>query len=404
MGLRVRAAVGSDEQLLLDLAASVSGAGGNASWGVEGALAEGEVWLAEADDTAVGYLCVERPRPNHVRLTGIGVLPGHRRRGVGRVLVERLLTKPDDEEDGGTTVSAVVEPTQTAGIELLLACGFIGDRILRVGVAGDGVQMHLRHQSRTEYVDPEARYLVPIADTAQLVESLGPDDRVVTALARLAGGPAFEISRFEQDDPAALQSGEAQAGIAFAGAILAALTFLVGFSFASARYPDDIRLLLIAATFATTMSLIIYASAAGELARIRANAFGRIMKWGNVVSEYGGVLPFLVSLPITYAQLAGAAWTAVALGAALTLGLLVYERSEFSIASRFRRSAFTRALALATSLAPLGSALLAACGAPSWPWTAALVLALAGRTGVSLLRRGPESGISEFRRTLQIRK
>jgi hypothetical protein len=225
----------------------------------------------------------------------------------------------------------------------------------------------------------------------------------VTALAVLSGEPAFEISRFEQDDPASLQSGEAQAGIAFSGSVLAAITFLVGFSFASSRYPDDVRLLLIGATCATTMSLIIYASAAGELARIRSNAFGKIMKWGNVLSEYGGVLPFLVSLPITYAQLTGAVWFAVVTGVALSAGLVVYERSEFSIAHRFRWTVTTRALAAFTSLAPTGCVIMAACGLPSWPWTGALVAALAARTVIYLFGRGPESGISEHRRTWQIR-
>ncbi|CQR59662.1 hypothetical protein [Streptomyces leeuwenhoekii] len=94
---------------------------------------------------------------------------------------------------------------------------------------------------------------------------------------------AVAFARFERDDPASLQSGEAAAGIAFSGSLLAAITFILGFALTSSRFPDDVRLLLIGATFSTMLSLTVYASASGELARIRANSFARTMKWGNVL-------------------------------------------------------------------------------------------------------------------------
>jgi ribosomal protein S18 acetylase RimI-like enzyme len=407
MAASTRTAGPGDLPRVLELAATVhghAGPAGPAEPALAAAVRDGLISVAEREGVVVGYAILERPLPSHVRLSDIGVHEDHRRLGVASALLDRVLDDARGTEATGGTVSAVADPSRTAVAGLLLSCGFLGTRTMRTGPDGRLLRLYYQHKVRVEYVDPDARHLVPVSDLPQLVDSVAPSDHAVTGLAVLAGEPAFEISRFEQDDPASLQSGEAQAGIAFSGSVLAAITFLVGFSFASSRYPDDVRLLLIGATFATTMSLIIYASAAGELARIRSNAFGKIMKWGNVLSEYGGVLPFLVSLPITYAQLTGSVWYAVVTGVALSAGLALYERSEFSIANRFRWTVTTRALSTFTSLSPTLCVVMTAAHLPSWPWTGALVAALTARTVVYLFLRGPESGISEHRRTWQIRQ
>ncbi|MER6558787.1 N-acetyltransferase [Streptomyces sp. NPDC001027] len=286
---------------------------------------------------------------------------------------------------------------------LLLKSGFIGTRVMHTSRHPGGVCLHYQHKRRVEYIDPDTRYLVPLSAQTQLIESLASQDQAVTALVSLRGEPALEITRFEQDDPATLQSGEAAAGIAFSGAILAAITFLLGFAFTSTRFPDDVRLLLIGATFSTVLSLIVYASASGELARIHSNTFGRIMKYGNVLSEFGGVLPFLISLPVTYAQASGDPRTTMVLAALLSIGIAWYERSEFSIAHRFRKSFVEVVLMAFTAASPLIGAGVVATGATSWPWTAALACALSGRTWLYLYRRGPEAGTAG-RRQWQVRE
>ncbi|WP_329566739.1 GNAT family N-acetyltransferase [Kitasatospora sp. NBC_01266] len=384
-------------------ATALSGAVGTPAL-LEKALWEKRVWVAVLDGTLAGYLAVEKPLPGHVRLSSIAVSHKCRKRGVARSLLEYVLRSVGATETDGGTISAVAGLTDEPIARLLLSCGFIATRALPADVAGRQPQLYYQHKIRVEYVDPDARHLVPVSRWEQVAESLAPSDHAVTAIAMLSGELAFEISRFERDDPAQLQSGEAAAGIAFSGSILAAITFLLGLSFASERYPDDVRLLLIGATFATTMSLIIYASAAGELARIRSNAFGKIMKWGNVLSEYGGVLPFLASLPITYAQVTGSRWSAVVTGAFLSAALVVYERSEFSIAHRFRWSFTAASLAALTCFLPMVCVVMVAAHLPSWPWTAVLAAALTGRTVLYLYRRAAESGIAEHRRTWQIRQ
>ncbi|MEU9730405.1 GNAT family N-acetyltransferase [Streptomyces sp. NPDC048002] len=368
-----------------------------------GAAVECElVRVAEVEGELVGCIATEMPSPGHARLSAVAVRSAYRRQGVASELLTEAMKALPQMSGEPPLISAVASTEQLEVTQLLLASGFIGTRTMHSGTAGQPLHIHFQHKARVEYMDPDARHLVPVRSREQLTDSLAPSDHAVTALVSLGGEPAFEVARFEQDDPAALQSGEAAAGIAFSGAILAAITFLLGFAFSSTRFPDDVRLLLIGATFSTVLSLIIYASASGELARIRSNSFGKIMKWGNVLSEYGGVFPFLISLPVTYAQASGDPWTTMVLAVLLSAAIAWYERSEFSIAYRFRRTPVEVSLMVMTAVSPTSGAALVAADATSWPWTIALTITLAARTWLYLFRRGPEADIAE-RRQWQIR-
>lgn len=366
------------------------------------AVARGLVHVAEAEGALVGCAAAEAPSAGHVRLFAVAVRSGMRRQGIGSRLLGELLKRTPSDPAERPMISAAVGVAELEAARFLLAGGFIGTRLLKRG-ADTEPQIHYQYTLRGEYIDPDARHLVPVVAMEQLVDSLSAPDQAVTALVSLAGEPAFEIARFERGDPASLQSGEAAAGIAFSGSLLAAITFILGFALTSSRFPDDVRLLLIGATFSTLLSLIVYASASGELARIRANSFGKIMKWGNVLSEYGGVLPFLICLPVTYAQVSGNPWTTMVLAVVLGVAILGYERSEFSIARRFRHNRIEAALMVLTAVSPAAGAAVVATGTVTWPWTGALAATLAARTWLYLVRQGPEAGIAEHRRQWQIR-
>jgi predicted N-acetyltransferase YhbS len=360
------------------------------------------VRVAESEGELVGCIAAEMPSPGHARLSVIAVRDGMRRQGVAAQLLGEMVKDLLRKSSEAPLISALARTEALAVTHVLLACGFIGTRVMHAGTPDAALHIYYQYKSRVEYIDPDARHLVHVTARKQLAESLGPSDHAVTALVSLGGEPAFEIARFEQDDPATLQSGEAAAGIAFSGSILAAITFLLGFAFSSTRFPNDVRLLLIGATFSTVLSLIVYASASGELARIRSNSFGKIMKWGNVLSEYGGVFPFLISLPVTYAQASGDPWSTMVLAVVLSAAIAWYERSEFSIAHRFRRSRAEIALMVLTAVSPTVGAALVAADTTSWPWTTVLTATLAARTWLYLFRRGPEADIAE-RRQWQIR-
>ncbi|MDQ0961885.1 hypothetical protein QFZ66_005763 [Streptomyces sp. B4I13] len=366
-------------------------------------IAKGLVRVAESDGEVVGCVAAERPSAEHARLSAAAVRDGLRRQGIALRLLDELSLRISERVGPAPLVSAVIEIADIPLSGLLLKSGFIGTRVMRTSRHADGVCLHYQHKRRVEYIDPDTRYLVPLHAQTQLIESLASQDQAVTALVSLHGEPALEITRFERDDPTTLQSGEAAAGIAFSGAILAAITFLLGFAFTSTRFPDDVRLLLIGATFSTVLSLIVYASASGELARIHSNTFGRIMKYGNVLSEFGGVLPFLISLPVTYAHASGDPRTTMVLAALLSVSIAWYERSEFSIAHRFRKSIVESVLMAFTAASPLIGAAVVATHTTSWPWTAALACALTARTWLYLYRRGPEAGTAG-RRQWQVRE
>ncbi|MFE0487591.1 GNAT family N-acetyltransferase [Streptomyces griseoaurantiacus] len=366
-------------------------------------LAHGVVRVAEVGGLPVGCAAAEIPSSGHLRLSITAIRPETRRQGIGSLLVRGILAEVPEAPEDRPTVSAVVGAGELDSARFLLSCGFIGTRVFEAGGADDGLRLQFQHKSRVEYVDPDARHLVPAATPELLRDSLAPADHAVTGLVVLADGPAFEVARFERDDPATLQSGEAAAGIAFSGSLLAAITFLLGISFTSDHFPDDVRLLLIGATFATMLSLIVYASASGELARIRANSFGRIMKWGNVLSEYGGVLPFLISLPVIYAEVSRNAWITMVLAVTLGVAIAAYEWSEFSIAYRFRRSGPDRALLSVTAVSPVLGAAMVTAGTVSWPWAVLLLVTLTVRTWLYLARRGAEAGIAQRRGKWQIR-
>lgn len=398
----IRPATADDLPRLLTLLADCLPAAPVPSALLPQAVTRGLVHVAEAEGALVGCVAAEAPSAGHVRLFAAAVRSGMRRQGIASRLLGAMLEGIPSGPAERPMISAAVGFTELEAASFLLAGGFIGTRMLTMGADAEP-QIHYQYTLRGEYIDPDARHLVPVVALEQLVDSLSAPDQAVTALVTLAGEPAFEIARFERGDPASLQSGEAAAGIAFSGSLLAAITFILGFALTSSRFPDDVRLLLIGATFSTLLSLIIYASASGELARIRANSFGKIMKWGNVLSEYGGVLPFLICLPVTYAQVSGNPWTTMVLAVALGVAILGYERSEFSIARRFRHNRIEAALMVLTAMSPAVGAAVVAAGTVTWPWTAALAATLAARTWLYLVRQGAEAGIAEHRRQWQIR-
>lgn len=189
------------------------------------------------------------------------------------------------------------------------------------------------------------------------------------------------------------RSGAAAAGVAFSSGILASIAFVLGLSFTSPAYPDGVRVLLMCAALATTASLIIYANTSGELARLRTNSFGRYTKWGNVLSEFGGVFPFLIALPVTFAKITSSVGVALAAAALFGAALLVYDRSTFAISARFRQTISTTALSLVVAAAPVLGVLAVRHSAPtySWAWTGAVLLALAAQSFTYLFRRRDES-------------
>ncbi|MEU3457371.1 GNAT family N-acetyltransferase [Micromonospora sp. NPDC006766] len=374
---------------------------------IEDAVREGRVRVARVDDEIVGFLQQELPSAHHLYIGALAVHPQFRGRGLAAALLEDLLKADRTEQSrSGRSVSTVTSPQNLEMLGLLLSRGFVVRTMMRDYFGPGQDRFYCQFKSRTEYVDPDDRFIVPVGGGAQWSSLLASEAYHITALVQLPSGPAFEISRFEKDDLGALQAEETSASLAFSGGILASITFLLGLSFTSANFSDAVRILLMGAALATTASLIIYANTSGELARLRTNSFGRYAKWGNVLSEFGGVFPFLVSLPVTFAQVTPSVWAALLTALLFSAALALYDRSVFAISTRFRQSRWTRLLSIAIAAAPVSGAVVIRLLPAwfTWAWTAAVALALTMQSVIYLFHRGDEASLTTGDRRWQIRR
>lgn len=101
----------------------------------------GMVAEAKYDASPAGFVVYEL-HPNHLRLLALAVHPDRRGRGVGRLMVDKLVHKVVTHRR--ERVEATVGELNRAGIAFLRACGFVAvglDRGWRGGE--DGVEMDL---------------------------------------------------------------------------------------------------------------------------------------------------------------------------------------------------------------------------------------------------------------------
>lgn len=373
----------------------------------ENGLSQDRVRVAQFGEQIVGFLQYEIPSRHHLYIGGLATHPDFRRQGIARALLDHLLSQIDQSEPSESkSVSTVTSPDNLEMLSLLLSRGFVVRTIMENYFGPGRHRFYCQYKVKIEYVDPDERYIVPVPALAHIITLLSSERYVITSLVELPAGPAFEISRFERDDFASLQSDETSAGITFSAGVLAAITFVLGLSFTSSNYPDGVRTILMGAALATTVSLIVYANASGELARLRSNVFGHHMKWGNVLSEFGGVYPFLISLPVTFAKVTASTWAALATAVIFSVALLVYERSRFSISVRFRQTRLTFLLTLMAGISPvLGTvSVQQSSEIATWVWTAAVAAVLTMLSVTYLFRRPAESLVPQLEQRWQSRR
>ncbi len=78
-------------------------------------------WTARRGKSALGYLFA-RPRGKILMIEALGVVPEHRRQGIGRLLVERAAAAA--EEDGLPFLAATVSPQNLPALEFSRSQGF----------------------------------------------------------------------------------------------------------------------------------------------------------------------------------------------------------------------------------------------------------------------------------------
>jgi ribosomal protein S18 acetylase RimI-like enzyme len=354
----------------------------------ENGVAGGLIRVCEVDGNVVGFVQLELPLPNHLYIGGLGVHPEFRRRGIGSRLVDQVLAS---EHLANRSISVVTAPDNHAMLRVLFAKRFVVRTILQNYFGPGAHRLYLQHYGGRVQMVPDERIIVPAKAWDRVAAMLESGDYVITALADLPADVAFEVTRMGREDLVALRSEEGSVGVSFSGSLLAAITFILGISFASSNFPNDVRILLIAATFATLLSLVIYANAQGDLARIRSYTFDSYMQWGNVLSEYGGVIPFLISLPVIFAQVSSSFVLALVTASVSAVAMLMYMHSRFSISSRYPATVLTRVLQVLICADPVLGILDAEYLTVAWPWTVLTIVVLAWLSYLYLYRNQQES-------------
>ncbi|MEV5838980.1 GNAT family N-acetyltransferase [Nocardia sp. NPDC052112] len=338
----------------------------------------GRIFVSVDDDEKIiGFIHFEQPSVSHVYISSLAVREDWRGRGIGASLLDHLMALLRRSGNGKLpSVSTMTSPENHAMLRLLFSRRFVARTIMRGYFGAGRDRIYCQHKLRVDFLDPDERYLVPTESEEHWDRLLSDEKYVITSIVQLPTGPAFEFCRFDRDDLAGLESDEVSTSVTFAGTVLAAVTFLFGFSLASDNFPSLVRALLLASTLATTMALVIYTNSAGDIARLRSNSFNVYMRTGNVLSESGGFYPFLISLPITFSYVSASIPAGVIAGSFFVVSLGLYEASPFSISSRFRRSPFRVALLVLIITAPLSGVVAIQSDLGSWIWTIGIALVL----------------------------
>lgn len=336
--------------------------------------------VAELNDVVVGYIAHDAPSPDHIYISALAVEPGHRESGVGGALLDHFLRSLSPTTLVTTSISTVTSPNNLPMLRLLCSRNFIVRRQLADYFEPGSKRFYCQLKTRHMFTDPDDRYLVPVGSIASIGHLLDDDAYVITDVLSMSWDAfVYEISRFDVDDIGSLQSDECAASISFQSAILAILTFLLGFAFASSNYPAGAWAVLVFATLASTISLIIYANASGDLSRLQNGDFQQYMKWGNLLSEFGGVQPFAVVLALTFANVASTDATGAVVAGGVGAALLLYEFSSFSYRDRYRRELRYTIAAIICAALPLAGVWTLDSETLTIAWTVVALAAFASR-------------------------
>ncbi|MGH3935334.1 MAG: GNAT family N-acetyltransferase [Pseudonocardiaceae bacterium] len=255
---------------------------------LKSAAESGHILLCVNEQRILGFLRYELPVEHHLCISALAVHPDYWRLGIATRLLDSII---DADATADQLISVVIAPDDYPMLRLLFSRRFVAPTVMN-DYFGPGLHgFYCQRKGGLAYLEPDERFVILARAWGNVLQLLQAPDHVVTGVADLSTGVAFEISRFERDNLAALRSNEISSGVAFSGSILAAITFLLGFSFTSPNYPDSVRVVLIGATFASTLALIIYTNASGSFACLRSNTFDRHMEWATLYPNLAECCP-----------------------------------------------------------------------------------------------------------------
>lgn len=303
---------------------------------VEAAVRSGMTFVVRADDSSdalVAFLQYCPVAEGHFHILGVGVKDAYRGRGLATLLVRHFIAKCDRDFPSNWGASVTTSPSNLPMLRALLANGFVGTELLDAYYGRGRGRMYLRAPNH-ETLNARSRILLPAASDSQLASLLRDREYALFGLLALPPGPYFELGRPQPTDKT-LQASEASVSMGLTGAILAAMTFLLGTGLASAhRFPTDILGHLVLSLVAVLMAVLVYGSSSAELARFRIGDFSRHMTAGNALSETGGVYSFLHLLPVALVRITSSTPAGMFTAVGTSLTLLWYHQSGFAIVPR----------------------------------------------------------------------
>ena len=143
---------------------------------------------------------------------------------------------------------------------------------------------------------------------------------------------------------------EVSISVSLTGLFTAVTLFFVGLLITKFEsYDISIKipiLFLIISTFAFLYSTLIFATGSGELARFNPKNIDKNMAIGNTISEYLGVYPFILSVPLVINAITTDAFLRYSTLIVVLIGLIIYHKSGFSIMGRHFKNKHTLFLTL----------------------------------------------------------
>lgn len=319
---------------------------------LERGLENDELWLGFEGEEPIGFLHLEQIEHDRFNLISLVVSPDFQRKGFGRQFLaflknEFLRQRPKAE------VTCVTSPRNSGMIAALLSSGFIGTSIVKdyFGPAKDRLVFQLS-PNRFEYVHRNQMY-VPLESSTAIEKLMSTGSMHIVGFHVGSQGELVELAKFVENDIAGLRQTEANTSVAQASGVLAGLTFLLGFSFVDPDYSLALRLFLVFGVVATLGSIQVYANSTGNMVRIGDGSFDAHMKWGNLLLDFGGHYPLVLILPALFASGADVGVIAFVVGIMVSILLLAYELSPFSIFRRHQRTVVGTVLMYLTSLLPM---------------------------------------------------
>jgi hypothetical protein len=314
-----------------------------------------------------------------------------RRLGVGGMLVDDFLQLAERAHPG-RQISVVTSPRNVAMIALLLGRGFTVTWAVRGYFGGDKDRFYLQYDVSLPEYDASQATVVPAAAAETVFSLLEQRSVVITRVLGGAQGPFFDVVRLDTEDRAALRANEASISVSESGAVVAGFTFILGLSFVIPDFSESLRVVLLLATVATTGALAIFANSSGNLARIRDNSFDRHMKWANLLLEFGGLYPLVISLTAVFVRADDRSfWISFSISLVVSAILAAYEYSPFSLSYRYRATWYLHVGVIATVLLPAAYAPLTLVTRGETVWTIVVAVVLVGRCTMHLVKGNAES-------------